>query len=123
MDFEGILAITLIFGTPVLLALVGGFVWSMNSWRKQGERERARATFERLTRDKLDVIRTALAMGRSDDEVLELDQRLERLIGTEQMLGLLDPKAPKTPRVNAQIMDADLVVEVERQQQDTGTKQ
>ena len=123
MDIEGILAITLLLGTPVILALIAGFVITINSWRKQGERERSRETFERLTREKLDVIRTAIAMGRSDDEIRELDRRLEELIGTEQMLGLLDPKAPKVPRVSAKIMDADLVGEVERQHQGTKAKQ
>lgn len=123
MDIEGILAITLFLGTPVIMTLIVGFVITLNNGRKHGERERARATFERLTHDKLDVIRTAIAMGRSDDEIRELDRRLEKLIGTEQMLGLLDQKIPKIPKVNAQIMDADLVVEVERQQKSSRAKQ
>ncbi len=116
MDFEGALAIIFLFGTPVILGVVIAFTVTFNNMRKQGERERGRETFERLTREKLDVIRTALAMGRSDDEILDLDKRLETLIGTEQMLGLLDPKEPKTPVASTQIRDADLVSEYDRLQ-------
>ncbi len=115
MDYEGALAIIFLFGTPVILGVVIAFSVTFNNMRKQGERERGRSTFERLTREKLDVIRTAIAMGRSDDEVRDLDRRLEALIGTEQMLGLLDPKTPRTPIAGSQIRDADLVEEYDKQ--------
>ena len=116
MDIEGTLAILFIFGTPFLLAIVGGGIWIFTSTRKQAERERARQSYERLTRDKLDVIKTAIAMGRSDDEIRELDQRLERLVGSEKLHSLLDPKAPTPPPVTSEILDADIVDEVDRQQ-------
>ena len=116
MDIEGTLAIIFMFGTPVILGVVIAVTVTFNNMRKQGERERGRETFERLTREKLDVIRTAIAMGRSDDEILDLDKRLEALIGTKQMLGLLDQKAPQTPVASSQIQDADLIAEVDRLQ-------
>lgn len=116
-DLTGVLAIVFIFGGPVLLALtIGGFV-VLNNRFKQSERDRARETFERVMRDKLDVIKTAIAMGMASDELQTLDQRLERLIGANQMQTLLHPSKPSAPAVTSEMMDADLVSEVEAQRQ------
>lgn len=117
MDVTGILAIVFIFGTPALLALIiGTFIW-INGQAKRGERDRARATFERVMRDKLDVIRTGIAMGMASEDLQSLDSRLERLIGAEQMKTLLDPNQPAVPAVTAEMLDSDLVSEVDRQRQ------
>lgn len=121
-DLTGILAILLIFGGPLIMALgIGGLVVS-NNRSKQAERERSRETFERVTRDKLDVIKTAIVMGMAANDINDLDTRLERLIGAEQMKSLL-LQAPVVPVVTAEMMDADLVSEVEtqrRKQRDHG---
>ena len=90
-------------GTP-LLVFSG---WQLNSSRRFRERERHSARFERLALEKLDVIKTALAMGHTDEEVRELDQRLARLIGADKLATILDPKATAA-QVNAELAGADL---------------
>ncbi len=114
MDYEGILAIVFIFGSPLLIGVLGLAGWTINSIQKRQQIERARQTYERLAKDKLDVIRTALAMGRTDEQIHDLDARLERLIGTEQMRSLLDTKNPQAPIPDAEMHDADLLAEVEQ---------
>jgi hypothetical protein len=119
-DMTGILAIVLIFGTPLLIALVIALFVSFNNQQARAERERARRLFERLIDEKLDVIKTAVAMGFSRDDLSYLDQRLEQLIGTEQMQTLLDSRVPRTPPVNTEMQQADLDAELSamRQQQE-----
>ena len=117
MDIEGITAIVLIFGSPLLIGVLGLAAWTINSLLKRQQIERSRQTYERLARDKIDVIRTALAMGRSDEDIRDLDERLERLIGADQMKSLLDPINPRPPLPQAELHDADLLSEVERSRQ------
>jgi hypothetical protein len=107
-------AIIFIFGTPAIIAAMAFGVWHANNARRERERERARQTYEQLIRDKLDVIRTAMTMGYGDDDIRDLDARLERLIGQDKMQSLLDPKHPRAPEINSEVMDTDLVAEVER---------
>lgn len=45
----------------------------------------ALAAYQSLVKDKLDVLKTALAMGYDEHELSALDERLERLIGKEQL--------------------------------------
>src|SRR5687768_11854871 len=61
---------------------------------RMAERREARKLYERMMLEKLDVLKTGIAMGYSKDEMRELDARLERLIGSEKLKGLLeqDPK-------------------------------
>ena len=46
---------------------------------------KALEVYQALGQEKLDIIKTAVAMGYSHDEVARLDERLERLIGKEQL--------------------------------------
>ncbi len=78
------------------------------------ERVKAREMYERIVREKLDVIKTAVAMGRDDDEIEMLDERLERLIGSREMGRLLGKKQPGVPEVNYEVESVDLDVEVGR---------
>lgn len=124
-DFTGILAIVLIFGTPLLIALVVAMFVSYNNQQARVERERARKLFERLMQEKLDVIKTAVAMGFSRDDLSYLDQRLGKLIGADSMQSLLDPRSPKTPPVTPEMPQADLDSEInalrqQRQDQQKG---
>jgi len=112
-DLTGVLAILLIFGTPVFIALVIGGVILLGNQSKRSERERSRATFERVVSNKLEVIKTAIAMGMTADEVQTLDERLERLIGHDRMRSLVDEDPPKAPEITGEMMDADLMDEVE----------
>jgi hypothetical protein len=78
----------LIFSIPILQTLVG----PLNNRIKAGERDRLRQMYERLALEKLDVIKTALTMGYKQDDLAELDSRLEAVIGSDAMARLLDGK-------------------------------
>jgi hypothetical protein len=54
------------------------------------DRAEARALYERLMMEKLGVVKRAIDVGFSHDELADLDARLERLIGREQLARLLD---------------------------------
>lgn len=47
------------------------------------ERKEARKTYERIVMEKLEVMKTALTMGMGKDDLAELDERLEKLIGAD----------------------------------------
>jgi hypothetical protein len=116
MDFEGSLAILLIFGTPFLIAIVVGMLWHANRILKHKEVEQARRSYENIVREKLDVIKTAIAMDYSSDDLRYLDSRLEEIIGADAMRSLLDPKQPQTPASSTELQEADLQIEVENLQ-------
>lgn len=78
------------------------------------DRADARALYERITRDKLDVIKTALAMGASDTQLAELDARLERLIGSDKLHELLEAPDKGASQLADKLLDIDLSQEVER---------
>lgn len=54
------------------------------------DRAEARALYERLMMEKLGVVKRAIEVGFSHDELADLDARLERLIGKDQLARLLD---------------------------------
>jgi len=56
---------------------------------KTAERREARQTYERLAMEKLDILRTAVAMGYKTSELQELDTRLEKLIGGDKLKAIL----------------------------------
>lgn len=112
-----ILAILFLFGTPAILGTIGAVLWRLNTLSKYRERELARASYERLMQEKLDAIKTAVAMGMEQDDIAQLDRRLEQLIGAESMRSLLDGKNPRPPQVSADIIGTDLDSELSRQQQ------
>jgi hypothetical protein len=116
MDFGGSLAILLFFGTPLLIAVVLGMLWHANRLIKHKEVEQARRSYESMVREKLDVIKTAIAMDYSSDDLRYLDSRLEEIIGADAMRSLLDPKQPQTPTPSAELHEADLQTEVENLQ-------
>jgi hypothetical protein len=59
------------------------------------DRQKALAVYENLCREKLDVMKTALAMGWSQDDLNRLDARLEKLIGQEQLQQLARGEVPQ----------------------------
>jgi hypothetical protein len=105
---------------PIVAILVKPVTFRM----KQAERKAARELFERIVMDKLDIIKTAVAMGYKEDELRDLDTRLEQLIGADKLAGLLDEDVPAvtTIRPDAEIRDADLEAEIERLQRKHGEK-
>lgn len=95
---------------PIVAILVKPFSESA----KQHERIEARKLYERLALEKLDVIKTAVAMGYAQSDLGELDARLERLIGAEKLQQLLDPKTPGVPLAQGEILQAELTDELEQ---------
>ena len=77
------------------------------------DRADARALYERITRDKLDVIKTALAMGYKQQDIKELDARLEELIGSDKLHALLDAQNTGVPPLKDELLDLDLSQELE----------
>ena len=75
------------------------------------DRAEGREMYERVVREKLDVIKTALAMGYTQHEIQQLDQRLEQLIGSDKLQSLLDGRAAPTP--SCELLDADLSQELQ----------
>jgi hypothetical protein len=80
---------------------------------KRAERAEARKLYERLVQEKLDVIKTAVAMGHDESNLRILDERLEQLIGRDKLENLL-AEEPRVPEVSADLMDDDLQAEVDR---------
>lgn len=93
----------LVFSIPIVSTLMG----PINARVKADEREKLRKMYERLALEKLDVIKTAVAMGYQRSDLQELDARLEEVIGSEAMQSLLDSKpsihAKGTPKVQVSI--------------------
>jgi hypothetical protein len=77
------------------------------------DRADARALYERITRDKLDVIKTALAMGYDRQDLKELDDRLEELIGSDKLHALIASQDAGVPPLKAELLDLDLSQELE----------
>jgi hypothetical protein len=76
------------------------------------ERAEARELYERLVREKLNVIRDAITMGYSEVELNKLDKRLAELIGEEELKKLI-AQTPEAPIASADLMDTDLMKEVD----------
>lgn len=75
------------------------------------ERKQALEVYERLVQEKLDVLRTALAMGYGHDDLSRLDSRLERLIGKDQLEQLA---AGYVPLPSAELSHVNLTDEVRK---------
>jgi|GEM_PF-1818199 len=80
---------------------------------RQKERAEARKLYDKLATEKLDIIKTAVAMGHTHDELAELDARLEKLVGPEKLTQLLD-ETPTVKIVEEDLMDEDLEGEIAR---------
>jgi len=100
---------------PIVAILTGPVMLRM----KQAERREARKLFERIVMEKLDVMKTAVAMGFEQNDLKDLDARLERLVGTNKLQGLLagkDGPAPLEIQADSELHDTDLTAEIERLQ-------
>lgn len=81
--------------------------------QRLADKAAARAAYERVILAKLEVMKTAVAMGYDDDELKALDKRLEGLIGADKVAGLVDPiQSQALP--SADLLDADLQHELAR---------
>jgi hypothetical protein len=77
---------------------------------------KALETYERLAKDKLEVIKTALALGYSDDEIAKLDTRLDHLIGQDKLQQILQGSGAASV-ASADLVDTQLEHEIERVRQ------
>jgi len=77
---------------------------------------KALETYERLAREKLEVIKTALTMGYSDDDLKRLDERLEKLIGKDKLAQIMRGDGPGA-MADADLLDTQLDHELERLKQ------
>lgn len=75
------------------------------------ERLKALEAYKALVHEKMDVIKTALAMGYRAEELERLDARLEKLIGREQLANIM---AGVPPQPSPELLDRDLNSERER---------
>lgn len=90
-DFEAWILIPLFALSIPIIAIVGGLVTaSMKGRRDVAERAEARKLYERLAMEKLDIVKTAIGMGYKSDDLADLDERLERLLGEDKMRELID---------------------------------
>jgi hypothetical protein len=65
-------------------------------------------------REKLDVIKTAIAMDYSAADISALDHRLEALIGAGEMRSMLDQHAPHAPHGSTAALSTDLTEEIRK---------
>lgn len=86
------------------------------------ERREIRQQYTDLMLEKLEIIKSAIAMGHTSDEIADLDERLEKLIGTEKMLETL--RSPTNDALQqAEHLDAmDTVEELEEESMPTKKK-
>ena len=114
-EFETMLGIFIMmlgsaFFTAVLGLLIHMFVQSA---RRERRSQRAIDTYQRIVIEKMDVLKTAIAVGFDSDQLDELDTRLERLIGAEKLQELMGGKAVAIATPPA-AMDEVLYQQVER---------
>jgi hypothetical protein len=81
------------------------------------ERREARQMYERLALEKLEVLKAGITMGYSQQELRELDSRLERLIGEDKLKKMLDPdKAHKLKAADLAAAELDAALGMGKQQ-------
>ena len=103
---------------PILalaIPIVAILVKPMSESMHKHERAEARRLYERIALEKLEVMKTALAMGYTHNELQELDARLEKLVGADKLQTLLDAKQPDLPAAQTELLDTDLEAEIQRQ--------
>ena len=110
-DFLGAMALMIPI-IALMIPIIAIFSRQNADALKRSERIEARKLYERLALEKLDVIKTAVAMGYTHDELIALDRRLEQLIGKEQLQSLLRDKSPGVPEAPAEMQHAELTAEL-----------
>lgn len=87
------------------------------------EQRKMLEAYTELMKERLDVIKTAIAVGYDQEDLVDLDLQLEELIGADEMRALINPKAPAVPTApvvpagQTRLIDADIAAEIERLQQ------
>jgi hypothetical protein len=73
----------------VLFILAAPLIYFCVHTIDERSKDKVRRMYARMIEQKLDIIKTAIAMGYSDEEVSELDKRLSRVVGSEEALAKL----------------------------------
>ncbi len=114
----GIMVGIIIFASTAAKAIFGGgqTPGSRRHERRMGnlsraERDKALEVYRDLAREKLDVMKNAIAMGYSEGELDRLDKRLEKLIGREKLEEIIDGGLPEA---DLDMRDRDLLRELKR---------
>jgi hypothetical protein len=97
--------------TALMIPIVAIALEPLRDRMRQAERREARQAYERLMQEKLDILKTGIAMGYTKDDLRELDARLEKLIGQDKLKTLLDPKG--TRKLEKEIRSIELEAELE----------
>lgn len=129
MDLEAVMIILASsLGVSVMVgSLAWSITWMVNRIRSHGGKPavktaespqaasaaQALETYKELAKDKLEVIKTALTMGYSDDEIARLDARLERMIGKDKLQQILKGEGAEAV-ASADLIDTELDREIER---------
>jgi hypothetical protein len=61
------------------------------------DRDKARAMYERLSLEKLEMLKAALHGGYKEEDLAKLDARLERIIGSDKLQSLLEVATESSP--------------------------
>ena len=97
------------------LTILGGMtIARANLKLRLADKHKMLETYRLLMQEKLETVKTALAVGFTLEDLKILDERLEQLIGADEMRALIDPKEPRVPLVPTRLVDADLSSEIER---------
>ena len=85
----------------LLIPIVAILLEPVKQRMRAAERRESRQAYERIAREKLEVIKAGITMGYSQQELRELDARLGKLIGEDQLKKLLNPG--KTGKLDKQL--------------------
>ena len=89
--------------------------------RRERRMQRAIESYERIIVERMDVIKTAIAVGFDSDQLDALDSRLEKLIGRERLQGLLDEHGPSQLPVVSAVLEDELRSAVENIKRERNT--
>jgi len=95
----GLIISVCMLGFIPLTILLGMWISRANLKTRLEEKRRIVDTYKELLLEKLDIIKTAVAVGYSQDDMQDLDERLERLIGSAQMQQLIHDQLPSEAKV------------------------
>jgi hypothetical protein len=115
----GLMVAIIIFASAAAKAMFGAGGKSPGSRRHErklagmtkNERDKALEVYRDLAKEKLDVMKNAIAMGYTESELESLDKRLEKLIGRDKLEEIIDGGLPQADH---DMLDRDLLRERQR---------
>lgn len=115
----GVMVAIIIFASTAAKAIFGSSGKSPGTRRHErqqaglskNERDKALEVYRDLAKEKLDVMKNAIAMGYTESELESLDKRLEKLIGRDKLEEIIDGGLPQADH---DMLDKDLLRERQR---------